>query len=87
VNGAVWGGWILLAMSLAVDCLILKGLMGMSSARAILPFFSVRRAAFSVLSMEVVAFEVAFLGAIAGIVFQGTNGGRQMLELADTSSS
>jgi hypothetical protein len=34
--------------------------------------------------MEVVAFEVGFLGAFAGMIFQSTNGGRQMLELTDT---
>jgi hypothetical protein len=55
--------------------------------RAALPFFSVRRATFDVSSMEVVAFEVAFLVAIAGMVFRSMNGGRQMLELADTWSS
>jgi hypothetical protein len=27
VNGALWGGWVLLAMLLVVDCLILEGLM------------------------------------------------------------
>jgi hypothetical protein len=34
--------------------------------------------------MEVVAFEVAFLGAITGMIFWSMNGGRQMLELTDT---
>jgi hypothetical protein len=42
-----------------------------------------RRAAFAVSSMEVVAFKVAFLGAITKMVFQSTNGGHQMLELTD----
>jgi hypothetical protein len=37
--------------------------------------------------MEVEAFEVALLGAIAGIVFRCTNSGRQMLELDVTWSS
>jgi hypothetical protein len=74
-------------MSLVVDCLILKGLIGISSTRVALPFFSARRAAFAASSMEVVVFEVTFLGAITGMVFRGTNGARQMLKLADTWSS
>ena len=44
-----------------------------------LPFFSARRATFAASSMEVVTFEVAFLGAIAGTIFRSTNDGRQML--------
>jgi hypothetical protein len=86
VNGALWGAWIILAMSLAVDCLILKGLVGDVVSKGCLAF-STRRATFAASSMEVVAFEVVFLGAIAGMVFRGTNGGHQMLELADTWSS
>jgi hypothetical protein len=34
--------------------------------------------------MEVAAFEVALLGAIVGMFFRCTNGGRQMLELTNT---
>jgi chemotaxis receptor (MCP) glutamine deamidase CheD len=48
--------------------------------RTALPFFSARKAAFAASPMEVVAFEVAFLGAITGMIFQSTNGGRQMLD-------
>ena len=57
---------------------------GTSPTRVALPFFSARRAAFAVSSREVVAFEVAFLGAIAGMVCGSTNGGRQMLENVGT---
>jgi hypothetical protein len=46
-------------------------------ARA-LPFFAASSAAFAASS----AFEIAFLGAIAGGFFRSTNGGCQMLELA-----
>jgi hypothetical protein len=74
-------------MFVVVDCLILEGLMRDVSVRAALLFFLARRAAFAASSMEVVAFGIALLGAIAGMVFRGTNGGRQMLELADTWSS
>jgi hypothetical protein len=51
-----------------------------------LPFFSARRATFAALSMEVVAFEVALLGAITGIVPRCPHSGHQMLELANTWS-
>jgi hypothetical protein len=54
--------------------------------RAALPFFSVR-AAFAASSKEVVALEVAFLGATAGLFCRSTNDGRQMLILIDTWSS
>jgi glutamine amidotransferase PdxT len=54
-----------------------------SDQQAALPFFSTRRAAIVASLKEVVAFEVAFLGAIAGMILQSTNGGRQMLELTN----
>ena len=57
------GGWIILAMSLAVDCLILKGLVGDVVSKGCLAF-STRRATFAASSMEVVVFDVTFLGAI-----------------------
>ena len=43
-----------------------------------LAFFAASSAAFAASS----AFELAFLGAIAGGFFRSTNSGRQMLELA-----
>jgi hypothetical protein len=49
----------------------------------VLPFFSARRAAFATSSMEMVVFEFALLGAIVGMVCRSTNGGRQILELAN----
>jgi hypothetical protein len=51
---------------------------GTSRVRATLPFFSVR-ATFVVLSREVVALEVAFFGAIAGLFCQNAKGGCRML--------
>jgi hypothetical protein len=62
------GGGVILALSLAVDSVIFKGLLGALSARA-LPFFSARSAAFAALSMDAAAFEVSLLGAIAGCFF------------------
>jgi hypothetical protein len=53
------------------------------TTRAALPFFSAR-VTFAASSREVVDLEVAFLGAIAGLLCQSTNGGRQMLVLTDT---
>jgi hypothetical protein len=52
-----------------------------------LPFFLARRAAFAASSMETSAFELALLGAIAGMVCRSTNDGRQMSELANTWST
>jgi hypothetical protein len=60
VGGLSWRGLLLLTASSS------KASWGMSSARASLPFFSARRAAFATSSMEVVAFEVAFLGGHRG---------------------
>ena len=48
-----------------------------------LAFFLARKVAFAASSMEVAAFEFALLGAIAGMFYHSTNGGRQMLELAN----
>jgi hypothetical protein len=59
-----------------------KASLRVLSARA-LPFFSARSAAFSASSMEAAAFELALLGAIAGMLCRSTNGGYQMLELAN----
>jgi hypothetical protein len=56
-----------------------------SDQQAALPFFSARRAAFVASSKEAVAFEVDFLGAIAGMILRSMNGGRQMLELTDVA--
>jgi hypothetical protein len=56
----------------------------MSSATGALPFFSARSAAFAASLMETVAFEFALLGAIVGMLYYSTNGGRQMLELANS---
>ena len=47
------------------------------SARTTFPFFYVR-AAFEASSFEAMVL-VIFLGAIMGVVVQGTNGGHQML--------
>jgi hypothetical protein len=80
----LWHRRIVLALSFAVEGLVVEGLL--SSTRGALPFFSARRAVLAALSMEVTTFKVALLGAIAGMVFRCTNGGRQMLELADTWS-
>jgi hypothetical protein len=74
-------------MSLVVDCLILEGLMRDVVSEVALPFFLARRAAFAASSMEVLAFKVALLGAITGMGFCCTHGGRQMLEFADSWSS
>jgi hypothetical protein len=49
-----------------------------SPTRVALPFF-LTRAAFAASSREVVALEVAFLGAITGLFCRSTNGGHQML--------
>ena len=62
------GGGVILALSLAVDSVVFKGLLGVVSVRA-LPFFSARSAAFAVSSMDAVAFEVSLLGAITGCFF------------------
>jgi hypothetical protein len=51
-----------------------------------LALFSVK-ATFTASSRVVVAFEVAFLGVIVGLVYQSMNRGRQMLEPTDTWSS
>jgi hypothetical protein len=59
----------------------------MLSIMGALPFFSARRAVFAASSMEVAVFKVALLGAIAGMVFWSTNGGRQMFELANSWSA
>jgi hypothetical protein len=59
---------------------------GTLSVRAALSFF-LARATFAASSREVMALEVAFLGAIAGLLCWSTNGGRQMLVLIDTWSS
>jgi hypothetical protein len=59
----------------------------MSSAMGALSFFSARRAAFAASSMEAAAFEFALLGAITGMFCRSTNGGRQMLELANSWSA
>jgi hypothetical protein len=56
----------------------------MSSTMESLPFLSARRATFAASSLEVAAFEFALMGAIAGMVCRSMNGGRQMLELANT---
>jgi hypothetical protein len=50
-------------------------------------FFSYRRAAFAVSSMETAAFEFALLGAIEVMFCRNTNGGRQLLELANSWSA
>jgi hypothetical protein len=52
-----------------------------------LPFFSARSAAFAALSTEAVAFKFALLGAIAGMLCRSTNGGHQMLELANPGTT
>jgi hypothetical protein len=51
-----------------------------SSARVALPFLSTS-VTFVVSSREELALVVTFLGAIAGVDFWSTNGGRQMLDL------
>jgi hypothetical protein len=51
-----------------------------------LPFFSARSAAFTASSMETTTFEFALMGAIAGMLYRSTNGGSQMLELANSRS-
>jgi hypothetical protein len=76
---SVRGHFLLTAPSLSASCRT-------SPTRAALPFFSAR-AAFAVLTREVVAFKVTFLGAIAGLVYRSTNNGQQMFEPTDTWSS
>ena len=71
-------------VSLAIDCSILEGLMRDVANKGCFALLLSEKASFAASSMEVVAFEVAFLGAIMGMVFRSTNGGRQMLELIDT---
>jgi hypothetical protein len=61
-------GGMVLALSLVVDSVIFKGLLGVVSARA-LPFFSASSAALAASSMDATAFEVALLGDIAGCFF------------------
>jgi hypothetical protein len=86
VNGGFRCGWVLYARSLAVDCSIPDASWGILPTRAAFPFFSAR-VAFAASSREVVAFKVAFLGAIVRLLCQSTNGGRQMLEPTNTWSS
>jgi hypothetical protein len=58
-------GGVVFALSFAVDSVVLEGLLGVASTRA-LPFLSTRNTAFAVSSMDGAAFELARLGAIAG---------------------
>jgi hypothetical protein len=81
------GGRIVLAMSLVVDCLILEGLMRDVVSEACLALLFSKKGRLRCVVDEVLAFEVALLGAITGMVFCCTHGGRQMLELADSWSS
>jgi hypothetical protein len=64
-------------LQLTAPSLFLGASWEASPTRAALPFISVR-ADFAMLSREVVALEVAFLGAIARLLCRSTNGGRQM---------
>jgi hypothetical protein len=75
---------MVLVLPFAVDGLIVESLLRDVVRMGALPFFSAKRVVFVASSMEVAAFEVALLGAISGMVFRSTNGGRQMLELANS---
>jgi hypothetical protein len=83
VSRTLWHRQIVLELSFAVEGLIVEGLLGDVVRKGSFDFLSASRATLAASSMEVAAFKVALSGAIAGMVFRCTNGGRQMLELAD----
>jgi hypothetical protein len=76
-----------MARSLAIDCLILKGLMGDVVSEGRLAFLFSEKGHLRCVVDGSGGLRSRFLGAIVGIVFRDTNGGRQMLELIDTWSS
>jgi hypothetical protein len=76
VSGAFGGGFFVQERLLLTAPLLFSGASWRASPeRPALPFFSAR-VAFAELSREVVALEVAFLGAITGLFYRSTNGGR-----------
>jgi hypothetical protein len=69
--------------SLVVDCSILGCLLGNFTDKGCLAFLF-GEGYLPASSREVVAFDVAFLGAIVGLLCRSTDGGCQMLEPTDT---
>jgi hypothetical protein len=77
---------VVLALPLVVDGVIFEGLLK-GVVRKSLAFLLRQERCLRLSSMEAAAFELALLGAIAGMLYRSTDGGRQLLEVANPGTS